>query len=133
MGKSAGGSNGRQSRISDAEDVRRLIAAGTRLVPYNRETGFFAKPGLNSGIRNFHCERPHAVAERFAEQLARGWERERVEHGWKATNGKLTITYRDTSRTETNFPVVDIRWNRRVSPIAGIKSQRVHFLRGASQ
>jgi predicted secreted Zn-dependent protease len=51
-------------------------------------------------------------------------------YGWKATNGKLTITYRFTTRTESAFPAVDVRWNRNVKPLTGLKSQRVHFLGG---
>jgi len=65
--------------------------------------------------------------------FAEGWEKQPVEDGWKATNGNLTITYRRTTRTETDLPAVDIRWNRKVQPLTGLKSQRVHFLGGSGK
>ena len=133
MGKSQGGSNGRQAKNPVKQDIHVRIRAASKLIPYNRESGYFASPGKNSGIRNFHSNDPHVEAHEFAERLANGWTKQDVEDGWKATNGKLTITYRSTTRTESDFPAVDIRWNRKVKPLTGLKSQRVHFLGGVSK
>jgi len=105
-----------------------LINAGSTVVPFNKETGYFSKPGKNSGIRNFGSETPHSSAKSFADRITTGWKRDDVDDGWKATNGLVTVTYRRTTTTETGFPAVDIRWNRGVGQLVSLNNQRVHFL-----
>ena len=131
MGKSQGGSNGRRTKNPATKDILDRTRLASTLIPFNRESGYFASPGENSGIRNFRSDDPLVDAGVFAENFAEGWEKQPVEDGWKATNGNLTITYRRTTRTETDLPAVDIRWNRKVQPLTGLKSQRVHFLGGS--
>jgi hypothetical protein len=108
--------------------MENLIDAGRTVVPFNNETGYFTKPGENSGIRNFHSATPHSDAELFADRLTVGWKHENFEDGWKSTNGLVTVTYRSTTTTVPEFPAVDIRWNRGVGKLTSLKDQRVHFL-----
>lgn len=133
MGRSQGGSNGRQSKNPVKQDLQIRTRAASKVIPFNRESGYFGSAGENSGIRNFRSADPPVEAREFADRLADGWNKQPIENGWKATNGKLTITYRRTTLTERDLPAVDIRWNRKVKPLIGLKSQRVHFLGGTSK
>ena len=132
MGRSAGGANGRAVSGSDTQAILNQTASASKIISYNKETGYFASPGRNTGIRNFHSDAPHSNAEQFAECMRGNWIKQPIDDGWKATNGKITITYRSTTKTETNYPAVDIHWNRRVTPLTGLQSQRMHFLGGTT-
>ena len=46
VGKSQGGSNGRQAKNPVKQDIHVRIRAASKLIPYNRESGYFASLGV---------------------------------------------------------------------------------------
>ena len=129
MGKSSvgGSSNNLEAQIKN--EIENQTARAAQVINLTRD-GYFGKPGETSGVRVHVSSSPSSDAEQFTENFRGQWPKTPIDTGWKATNGRVTITFRTTSRSLPGLPVVDIRWNRGVTPLTSLRSQRVHFLGG---
>lgn len=118
-----GGAGTYRSLLDNAQDLKDS---------FDFREGYFGNPGKNknSKVRNIEVENPLEGAYKFYEKAGYGGIEEQITDGKWITSLKdgTILTMREVSSSEDGSPAVDINI-RRSTGDAGIKNQRIHFVK----